>query len=145
MEILTEEKAASMLSEGFHCAQCVLGYGAEILQLNKDFLMRLGSGLGGGCHYGGTCGAVSGAVICLGLRYGFGQDFDTERDTMLMRKLDLFQEKFLQQQVSLTCRELLCGYDITSADGRQKIEELHLSNVCAKACACACQILKEML
>ena len=48
VEKMTVEKAAEFLGQGFHCSQCVIGYGADKLGLDKDLMLQVSGGLGGG-------------------------------------------------------------------------------------------------
>lgn len=146
MEQMTEEKAAEMIEEGFHCAQCVMSYGAKILKMDENHALKMAAGLGGGCQHGGTCGAVTGAVVCLGLKYGFSDSALAEQqDKILCEKIERFQSRFAAKHGGLTCCELLGGYNVSVEADYQKIEELGLGEVCPRACATACELLGELL
>ena len=41
VEKMTVEKAAEFLGQGFHCSQCVIGYGADKLGLDKDLMLQV--------------------------------------------------------------------------------------------------------
>jgi C_GCAxxG_C_C family probable redox protein len=65
------EKKANELMEYHNCAQCVLMAIQEAAGLKDDVLAKAASGLAGGI--GGTqsvCGALTGAALALGMKYG---------------------------------------------------------------------------
>ena len=63
--------ASSRFSEGFSCSQSVLAAFAPEPGLDADAALRVSAAFGGGMgRAGGTCGAVTGALMVLGLRYG---------------------------------------------------------------------------
>ena len=65
------ELARSRFSEGFSCSQSVLAAFAPELGLDADAALRVSAAFGGGMgRTGGPCGAVTGALMVLGLKYG---------------------------------------------------------------------------
>ena len=54
MATMTKEKASEMLDSGYHCSQCVMEHGAELLGLDPELAKKYTSGLGGGCFSKGT-------------------------------------------------------------------------------------------
>ena len=79
----------------YNCCQSVLVPFADLCGLDKETAFRLGANFGSGMRHGSTCGAVTGALMVLGLA-GKGAD----EATALMRR---FREK---NQV-LDCANLL--------------------------------------
>lgn len=69
----------------YNCAQSVLIPFRDLCGLDRDAAFRLGANFGGGMRHGSTCGAVTGALMVLGLA-GKGSAAATE----LMRR---FREK----------------------------------------------------
>ena len=55
----------------YNCCQSVLIPFCDLCGIDRDTAMRLGAHFGSGMRHGGTCGAVSGALMVLGLA---GQD-----------------------------------------------------------------------
>lgn len=65
------ETALTAFASGFNCAQAVLAAYCEDFGLDTPTALRLGEGFGGGvAGGGGLCGALSGAVMALGLYAG---------------------------------------------------------------------------
>ena len=64
------ENAKEMFAEGYNCSQSVLSAFSKKYGMSKDQSLSIACGLGGGMRIGEICGAVSGAVLVIGLRYG---------------------------------------------------------------------------
>ncbi len=64
-----KERAVTLKHSGYNCAQAVLCAFAEESELTEDLLKRIGAGfgVGMGCMEG-SCGALIGAEILLGLK-----------------------------------------------------------------------------
>lgn len=61
------EHANELHERGFNCCQSVLGAFADRLDIPAETALRLGAGFGGGAGTGELCGAITGAVMALGL------------------------------------------------------------------------------
>lgn len=81
--------------------------------------MRLGAAFGSGmARTGQLCGALSGALLVLGLAHGqteVGDEAAKERTYAATRAL---LDRFRERHGALTCRDLL-GLDIGTAEGRE--------------------------
>jgi len=56
---------------GFNCAQAVFSTYSSEFGLEPELALRISSSFGGGMGYiGETCGAVTGAFMLIGLKYG---------------------------------------------------------------------------
>ena len=94
VEKMTVEKAAEFLGQGFHCSQCVIGYGADKLGLDKDLMLQVSGGLGGGCFHGDVCGAVSGAIMAISAKYGYHTPEGAKaNNAKMVEKLQEFETK----------------------------------------------------
>src|SRR6266545_4231780 len=70
------DEAVALFRSGFNCSQAILrAYGDEV-GLAAHHALKLGSGFGAGMRRGATCGAVTGAIMALGLRCGFDDPSD---------------------------------------------------------------------
>lgn len=139
---LTEAAADRLMDDGFHCSQCVFPYAAHRLGMDKSEAFRLSAGLGGGCFHGDSCGAVTGAIMALGLVYGFDRPNAGAEDALLISQVREFERRFLETHGSLLCRNLLDGFD--KAEPAVEAPEGTYAN-CPAYCATACRILDEML
>lgn len=68
-----------------------------------------------------TCGAVTGALMALGLKYGKAKgDADDRKQFTYDRTREFFSE-FMSLHGSTSCRELLRGLDINDPEDHKKI------------------------
>lgn len=108
---------------GFNCAQSVFTPFAEMLGVPLDVAAKISQPFGGGMgRSGATCGAVSGALMALGLAAGNPDPKDgaaKQHTYALARQL---MERFQARHGALLCRDLL-GDDISNPEGYQKIKE----------------------
>ncbi|MBI5523730.1 MAG: C_GCAxxG_C_C family protein [Desulfarculus sp.] len=113
--------------------------------LPRHQAIALGRCLGGGMGQGLVCGAVSGALLILGLLPpGEPQDETRCRQEALMRGAQ-FREEFSRRRGSLLCRDLL-GVDISTPEGRrQAVEQEMFSKLCPALVGEAAAILEEVL
>ena len=61
------EEAVALHGNGMNCAQCVLRACGKYTGLNEDTAIAVAAGFGGGVRSGEICGAISGAVMVIGL------------------------------------------------------------------------------
>ena len=122
---LQAEKAASLFNSGFNCAQSVLAVFCQKYGLNEDAALKLSSGLGGGFRFGEICGAVSGATLVIGLKYGQSVATDkVSKDTCNLKVVE-FMNTFRIKSGSFLCREIL-GFDLSIKEEYEKAQNLNL-------------------
>ena len=61
------EKAGKLHKSGFNCAQSVLCACGEYTGLDRETALAISAGFGGGIRSGEICGAISGAVMAIGV------------------------------------------------------------------------------
>ena len=97
----------------FTCSAVVLSAFSTDLGLDSDMAKKIACGFGAGISKtGNICGAVSGGVLVIGLKYGKaveGDEAATEKTRALVRQ---FMEEFTSRNGSVNCTELL-GYDLS--------------------------------
>lgn len=132
------EQAVELFNQGYCCSQAVLAVFSEDLGLSKETALRIASGFGGGMKMAQVCGAVTGAIMALGLKNG------PDKNKMTEYVLE-FIKRFKGINGSVICRELM-GCDICTPDGMQTAKEKDLFNtLCPKLVQDASEILEEML
>ena len=124
------ETALSRFAEGFNCSQAVLSAYAE--GMDEETALKIASGFGGGMgRMAETCGAVTGAMMVLGLKFGAVSP-DREAKERGYAKVKEFADRFKARNGSLVCRDLL-GCDISTPEGHQIAKEKSLfTTVCPK-------------
>jgi C_GCAxxG_C_C family probable redox protein len=106
---MTKEKdALALFGKGFTCSASVFSAFSRDLGLDPDTAKKIACGFGGGIsRTGNICGAVSGAVMVIGLKYGKtiqGDDAATTRTRALVRE---FISEFTARNGSVNCTKLL--------------------------------------
>ena len=139
------EKAVSDFEAGLCCSQAVLAGYAEQFGLQREKALKLSSAFGGGiAKLGGICGAVTGAFMVLGLRYGHttaGETAARERTHEVARE---FVRRFEARNGSTICRELL-GFDMSTEEGMEAAKKPGSFDRCPQYVRDAMEILEEML
>ena len=140
-----EEKAVELFCKGYNCAQSTLGAFCEENGLDTEIAFKIANGFGGGMRHGEVCGAVSGAIMAIGLKCGFFVEKDFDQKNFCNKKTVEFLEHFKKENGSVFCRDLL-GADIRSPDDFNKPEVKEtVKTVCPKMVACAVRILEKMV
>ena len=91
------------------CSQAVFAAFSEDYNLSKDQALKIGACFGSGMRKGEVCGACTGALMALGLKYG---DDKAKSDEVC----DKFLDEFKKQNGSYICRDLR-GCDISTPEG----------------------------
>jgi len=134
--------AVARFGKGHSCAQAVFSTFAEQMGMDYQTAVKLTAGFGGGMGMGGVCGAVSGAYLALGLKFGGIDPKANEQTAKLARE---FVQRFKAQHRAVNCRELL-GCDMGTPEGRKVFKEKNLHDtVCAGVVRDAAKVLSELL
>jgi C_GCAxxG_C_C family probable redox protein len=113
------KKAVVYFHEGYNCAQSVLLAISEYWNIRNDLIPKIASGFGGGIgRCGSVCGALTGGVMAIGIRYGTNESSLEKR----LRSYELAQSlcrRFNQRHGSMLCRELI-SFDLSNAKERER-------------------------
>jgi C_GCAxxG_C_C family probable redox protein len=121
------EIAANYFKNSFNCSQAVFTALAPQLGISEENSLKIACAFGGGIARNQLiCGAVTGALMAIGLKYGKGLNDDDSRKGLTYQKSNLLFEKFKQKHKSISCRELLDGLDMEK--DKEKIKSLNLFN-----------------
>ena len=144
-----KELAAQYHARGYGCAQSVLAPYAPDYDLTEELALKLGTGFGSGmgrmCE---VCGALTGAFMVLGLKYGKvntdGNRYGNETETTYKLVAELAQ-KFATRNGSIYCRELI-GHDLSDPAERAKVVEAGLfKTTCGNCIHDAMELLEEVM
>ena len=116
------EIASELFSKGYYCSQAVLAAFADELGIAREQALKVGACFGGGMCKAEVCGACTGALMALGLKYGMCEDGDFDSKQRANSYAVRFLDEFAKQNGSYICRELL-DCDISTDEGK----------VCARA------------
>jgi len=140
-----KEKALKVFSQKFNCAQSVFSVFAEDLGIDEKTALKIAGCFGGGVRCGEVCGAVSGALMAIGLKYGHCMPNDLEKKEIANLKAFEMISKFKSENGSIICRNLL-GYDLSIKEELDIILEKNLyATVCPEMISSAVQICDKIL
>lgn len=138
------EEIKSSLISGLDCGQTVITCFSDELGLDESTVQKLSSAFGGGMYCGDTCGAVIGALMVLGMKYGFHKPVVFSDKNMIHDKTIEFRHRFEARRGSCICRDLL-GADLSTPTGIAVIQQKKLlSELCPEIIFDAIEILEEM-
>ena len=130
-------KKASELYGGFYCSQAVLGAFCDKYGVDEKLAFRISCGLNSGVRRADVCGAVSGAILVIGLKYG-------DDKAVCNLKTEEYIKTFKEKNGSMICRDLL-GCDISTPDGKEKAMTENLFKTrCMDMVISAAQILVDL-
>jgi len=140
------ERASALFKEGFSCSQAVFAAFSEEYGLDRDTSLKLAQAFGGGmAHLGEACGAVTGAFMLIGLKYGRTKADDLAAKGRTYAKMRLFADRFKGLHCSIQCRCLL-GLDLGTEEGMRLAREKNLfQTLCAKYVQDAATLVEEIL
>ena len=139
------KQAVEKFRKGFNCAQAVLSSYSEQFGLDCEKAFKIATGFGGGMRMSETCGAVTGAFMVFGLKYGNVTAEDKENKEKTYEKVEEYTSRFKARNGSVMCRDLL-GCDISTPEGNKEAQDKGLfSSVCPKLVRDSAEILEEML
>ncbi|MCK9289775.1 MAG: C-GCAxxG-C-C family protein [Candidatus Cloacimonetes bacterium] len=128
-----QNKAFNLFNTNCNCAQAVLLTFAEEINIDLELAKKISFPFGGGLgRSGNICGAITGAIMVLGLKYG--DKLNKDQMYQLTRK---FINQFHNEFEQIDCK-LLTGFDLSIPEqsikaSAQNISETHCSNYIKKS------------
>jgi C_GCAxxG_C_C family probable redox protein len=116
------------------------------LGLDRECAFRVAGAFGGGMgRMGETCGAVTGAFMVIGLKYGKVKAKDEEARDRTYEMVREFVPRFQSRHGSIRCKELL-GYDLSNPQEGEAAKKKGLfGTLCPQLVRDAAEILEEIL
>ena len=112
-------KAESYAEKGFLCSESVLKALSETVDMESELIPRIATGFGAGIgRHGEICGALSGAIMGLSLKFGRNHPSETPEDTSPYEFSQIMLNLFVTRFGQIRCSDLL-GLDISSEEGLQ--------------------------
>jgi C_GCAxxG_C_C family probable redox protein len=140
------ELAVETFKQGYSCAQAVLTAYAPSLGLERSDAIRVAGGFGGGMgRMGLTCGALTGAIMVLGLGHAAQDPQDLAAKEATYARVRELVARFKAKHGRSGCRELI-GCDISTPEGYQQArDEGVFVTHCRGYVRDACEILDRLL
>ena len=138
--------ALSTFDKGFNCSQSVLTAFCNEFGLHDEAAFRIACGFGGGMgRMAETCGAVTGAFMVIGLKYGQTRNADKAAKEKTYTLVKKFANLFAKEHGSIRCGRLL-SCDINTPEGLKVANEKGLfKTLCPKYVESAVKILEKMV
>ena len=138
-------KAVELFGQGYMCSQAVFAAFSEDYGVTEKQALQIGACFGSGMNKGEVCGACTGALMALGMRYGQFDLSDVESRAAQKAKAVRFLEEFEKREGSYICRDIL-GCDLSTEEGRSyAINKGLFKKICPKMVKTAAEITSEML
>jgi C_GCAxxG_C_C family probable redox protein len=139
------DEAVRLFRQEHACSQAVLLAFAPHFGLKREDALRIAAGFGGGMRIGGACGALSGAIMVLGLALCEDGCPSKKRRHELAAVIESFAGHFKKRVGALDCPTII-GCDIRTEQGRAQIKEENLYELrCEPAIRTATEILEKLL
>lgn len=140
------ETAKDLFLSGYNCAQSVLLSFADDLKFSKELAQKMASGFGGGMgKTQETCGAVTGAIMVLGMLKGEEVNNNDELKAAAYGAVKDLTRDFVEEYNTTKCRDLI-ACDLNTPEGAAKFkEDKIMENLCAGCVEKAVQIVEDLI
>ena len=141
------ETAAEKFLEGYNCAQAVIYPFCGDLQIDENIALKMACGFGGGMgKKQEVCGAVTGGIIVIGLKYGRGKNDEIASTELTYANTRELMEKFSEKHGSFVCLKLLNGCEIATEEGWKYFVENDLkTRICLEYVQSVVEILETII
>ncbi|MHB9075029.1 MAG: C-GCAxxG-C-C family protein [Desulfobaccales bacterium] len=137
--------AVERFMKSMNCSQAVLETYAPGLGMPPLMARRVATAMAGGMGAGSECGAVTGALMVIGLKYGKTADQDPQADQATFQRVTAFFRMFKVRHEQLGCSQLL-GVDMGSPEGvKEAVKQGLFTTRCPVYVRSAAEILDTIL
>ena len=140
------EKALSQFATGCNCCLSITTAFGPDYNLDSQKALKIGAAFGGGMtRLGNTCGAVSGALMVIGLVFRNDNPEDTENKEHVYEIGRRFLDQFMEIHRTVMCRDLI-GIDLNDEHDLQRARETGIFvEKCPDFVKTAAQLLENIL
>jgi C_GCAxxG_C_C family probable redox protein len=138
------KSAEDSFASGFYCAESVVMAIAKAEGVDSGLLPRIATGFGGGmARTCGDCGALTGAVMAVGLALGRSTTTESVEPTFAatQRLIADFEREFGARG----CQALLDGCDLGAPEGQAMFNEQKLRRRCLRFTGGAAEIAARVI
>ncbi|MCP4313282.1 MAG: C_GCAxxG_C_C family protein [Bacteroidetes bacterium] len=139
------EHAGDLFLDGNNCAQSVLLSFAEDIGYSKELALKVAAGFGGGMgRMQGTCGAVTGAIMVLGILEGEKAADNSELKSSSYEAVKEFFVRFTDEYQTTNCKDLTsCDFGTDAGSLKFKNEGV-MEKICVPCVMRAVKIVEEI-
>lgn len=141
------ELAKELFLKGYNCAQAVFAAFCDETGMDIETALKVASPFGGGMgRLREVCGAVSGMLMVVGMKYGYIDTSDKKVKTEHYKLVQDLAKQFEKENGSIICRELL-GLSIRNDNPvpEDRNENYYRKRPCAELVEQAARILDEYI
>ena len=140
------EKAVERFKKGLNCSQTIVATYGSALGLEENMGVKVAAAFGGGMgHTGKTCGAITGAMMVIGLHCSKDGCSAAEAKVRSYALASELMNTFQSRHVYTNCKALI-GQDLSTDEGMRVAREKDLfDKLCAVFVHSAAEILEEIL
>ena len=140
------EKAVKRFKGGLNCSQAIVATYGSALGLEEDLGVKVAAAFGGGMgHTGKTCGAITGALMVIGLHCSKDGCSTAQAKVKSYALASELMETFQTRHIYTNCKDLI-GQDLSTDEGMRTAREDDLfGTLCAAFVYSAAKILEEIL
>jgi C_GCAxxG_C_C family probable redox protein len=129
-------EAVAAFNGGFSCSQAICSTYFQAFGVDRVTARKVSCGFGAGISRSGDiCGAVSGAIMVIGLAYGMARSGDVASKEKTYRAVNDFLREFRQRNGAVDCTSLI-GFDLSDPSQREMAKD---RKVVATRCPVFCQ------
>jgi C_GCAxxG_C_C family probable redox protein len=139
------QHAVDRFMASMNCSQAVLETYAPMVGLSTENARRVGAAFAGGMGMGEECGAITGAFMVIGLKYGKTIDSNPVADKKTFAAVARFVDEFKKRHQMTGCSELL-GTDMGTPEGVKEAAGKGLfTSACPAYVRSAAEILDDII
>ncbi len=129
----------------FNCSQAIISTYGPKFGVDQVSCLKISEAFGGGiANLGNICGAVSGALMVIGLAHGRAKDDDLQAKKTSIRLGEEFITKFKMRNNTIMCKELL-NFEINTEEKVKLAVEQKVFENCPRFVQDSAEIIEELL
>ena len=141
--VSTRQSAEAFFASGLFCAESVVSALAKAQGIASDILPKIATAFCSGmARTGGTCGALTGAIM--GISLGLGRSKPSDPVQPSYAATQRLVQEFEQAFGARDCNVLL-GCDLNTPEGQASFRENRLGERCAKYTSKATEIAAQII
>ncbi len=139
------EVAVKLFTDGYNCAQALLGAFAEDIGLTESQALKMAAPFGGGVgRQREVCGAVSGMLMAFGMLYGYDTPETGDIKMQHYEQTRALCDKFAEINGSIICRDILKTAEVGGTP-EARTEQYYHERPCVRCVRTAAEILEEYI